>query len=145
MFKHILLPTDGSDLSVRAVDTGIELAAKLGASVHAFHVIAPFPGIIWFAEIIQTDEETYTREATTTAERYLEDVRRRAEAAGVPCQSSYSIDLRPHQAIVAEAERQHCDAIVMASHGWRGVDRLLLGSETNKVLLECSLPVLVCH
>lgn len=145
MFKHILLPVDGSELSLRAVDTGIELAARLGASVYAFHVIAPFPASIYFAEIIQANEPTYTSEAIANAEKYLVDVSRRAQAAGVPCEGSHETDARPYSAIVGAARKQQCDLIVMASHGWRGFDRLLLGSETHKVILNGDVPVLVCR
>lgn len=145
MFKHILLPIDGSELSMRAADTGIELARRLGGRVYACHVVAPFPAIIPFGELIQANEATYTREAVAVAERYLAEVRRRAEAVGVGCEGSYQIDKRPHCAIVAAAEREHCDLIVMGSHGWRGFDRVLLGSETHKVILDSALPVLVCH
>ena len=145
MFKHILLPVDGSELSLRAVDTGIELAARLGASVYAFHVIAPFPASIYFAEIIQANEPTYTSEAIANAEKYLADVSRRAQAAGVPCEGSHETDARPYSAIVGAARKQQCDLIVMASHGWRGFDRLLLGSETHKVILNGDVPVLVCR
>jgi nucleotide-binding universal stress UspA family protein len=145
MFKHILLPTDGSELSLHAVDTGIELAARLGARVYAFHVIAPFPASVYFAEIVQANEPTYTREAVANAERYLGDVRQRAQAAGVPCDGSHEVDTRPWSAIVSAAHKQQCDLIVMASHGWRGFDRLLLGSETHKVILNGDIPVLVCR
>ena len=145
MFKHILLPTDGSELSLRAVDTGIELAVRLGASVYAFHVIAPFPASIYFAEIIQANEPTYTSEAVANAEKYLAEVRQRAQAAGVPCEGSHQVDTRPYSAIVGAARKQQCDLIVMASHGWRGFDRLLLGSETHKVILNGDVPVLVCR
>jgi len=145
MFKHILLPTDGSELSLRAVDTGIELAAKLGARVYAFHVIAPFPASIYFAEFVVANEPTYTREAIANAERYLTDVHQRAQAAGVPCESSHEVDARPYSAIVGAARKHQCDLIVMASHGWRGFDRLLLGSETHKVILNGDVPVLVCR
>lgn len=145
MFKRILLPVDGSELSLRAIDTGIELAARLGASVYAFHVIAPFPASIYFAEIIQANEPTYTSEAIANAEKYLADVSRRAQAAGVPCEGSHETDARPYSAIVGAARKQQCDLIVMASHGWRGFDRLLLGSETHKVILNGDVPVLVCR
>jgi nucleotide-binding universal stress UspA family protein len=145
MFKRILLPVDGSELSLRAVDTGIELAARLGAGAYAFHVIAPFPASIYFAEIIQANEPAYTSEAIANAEKYLADVGQRARAAGVPCEGSHETDARPYSAIVGAARKQQCDLIVMASHGWRGFDRLLLGSETHKVILNGDVPVLVCR
>jgi len=145
MFKHILLPTDGSELALRAVDTGIALAAKLGAKVHAFHVAAPFPTVAYLAEIIQATQETYTKEAARRAQGFLDEVERRAQAVGVVCAGSYEFDQRPYCAIIGAAAKQGCDLIVMASHGWHGLDRLLLGSETHKVLLNTDIPVLVCH
>lgn len=145
MFKHILLPVDGSDLSLRAVDTGLELAAKLGARVYAFHVVPPFPALTYMVDIVQANQEFYVQEAATRAEGYLKEVAQRASAAGVPCETGQEVDSHPYAAIVAAATRQKCDLIVMASHGWRGIDRLLLGSETHKVIVNCDVPVLVCH
>lgn len=145
MFKHILLPTDGSDLSLRAVDTGLALAARLGASVHAFHVVMPFPATVYVAEVVLADEDMYAHESVARSARYLAEVEARASAAGVPCQSSSVSDHRPYAAILEVAASRHCDLIVMASHGWRGLDRLLLGSETHKVILNGDVPVLVCH
>ena len=145
MFKHILLPTDGSELSLRAVDTGIALAARLGASVYAFSVVPPFPWLTYAVDIIQANQEFYLAEAVTRAEGYLQEVCQRATAAGVACASGHVIEQRPYTAIVAAVAAQQCDLIVMASHGWRGFDRLLLGSETHKVMLYANVPVLVCH
>jgi nucleotide-binding universal stress UspA family protein len=145
MFKHILLPTDGSELSLRAATLGIELARTCGARVHALHVVAPYHTIAYMAEILAATEITYTQEATVRAGQYLADVRRMAEAAGVECSTEYVFDDRPHEAIVRAVHEQHGDLVVMASHGWRGFTRLLLGSEVHKVLLESEIPVLVCH
>lgn len=145
MFKRLLLPTDGSDLSMRAVDTGIALAASLGATVHAFHVVAPFPAFTYMMVITEFNEQTYLQGAVERAKACLQDVRKRAEAAGVPCESGYVTDTHPHIAIVAAAISHECDLIVMASHGWKGMNRLLLGSETQKVLVSCDVPVLVCR
>ncbi len=145
MFKHILLPTDGSELSLRAADTGIALATKLGARVHAFHVVAPFPSLAYLVDIIQANQEFYLADAVERAEGYLKEVKQRAADAGVPCESSHKINDQPYAAIVKTAVDRQCDLIVMASHGWRGLNRLLLGSETHKVLLHGDVPVLVCH
>ena len=145
MFKHILLPTDGSDLSLRAARLGIELARTCGARVHALHVIAPFHTIAYMAEMLAATEITYTQEATVRAGRYLAEVQRMAAEAGIECASNYVFDDQPHKAIITAAREQHCDLVVMASHGWRGVTRLLLGSEVHKVLLESEIPVLVCR
>ncbi len=145
MFKRILLPTDGSDLSLRAATLGIELAKTCGASVHALHVVAPYHTIAYMAEMLAATEVIYTQEATTHAEQYIAEVRRMAEAAGVECSTQHVYDDHPHEAIIRAARAQHCDLLVMASHGWRGVTRLLLGSEVHKVLLESEIPVLVCR
>ena len=145
MFKHLLVPTDGSELSLRAVRTAIELARTCNARIFALHVVAPFHAVSYLAEVLAATELGYTQESIAQAERYLAEVRGLADAAGVPCQGSYVFDDRPCQAIAATAAEHRCDLIVMASHGWRGLNRLLLGSETHKVLLTSPLPVLVCH
>lgn len=146
MFKHILLPTDGSELALRAVDMGIALASQLDARVYAFHVAIPFPAVTYFAEMIQMPSEAaYVQESEAAAERYLADVRERAKAVGVACDGSHEFDHRPYTAIVGAAVKHHCDLIVMGSHGRSGLDRLLLGSETYKVMLSTQIPVLVCH
>lgn len=143
MFKNILLPVDGSELSLKAVDMAIALAERLGSRVYAFHVIAPFPASVYFATLVQANEPSYTRETVANAERFLEQVRERAQAAGVEFDGSHEVDAKPYSAIVEASRKHHCDLIVMASHGLRGFDRLLLGSETHKVILNGEVPVLV--
>lgn len=145
MFKHILLPVDGSELSLRAVDTGIALAAGLGARVHALHVLPSFPTATYSAAITQANETMYVERAIASAERALAEVRQRAQAAGVPCEGNHVIDNHPDCAITAAVSKYHCDLIVMATHGRRGIERLLLGSVTQKVLLAAGVPVLVCR
>jgi nucleotide-binding universal stress UspA family protein len=144
MFQHILLPVDGSEHALNAVNTGIELARRLGAKVHALHVLPPLPAVSYVAELIQS-RSTHTELAKTRAEGYLGEVCKRATAAGVACETEYVCDLRPYVAIVAAAARHHCDLIVMASRGAQGFERVLLGSVTHKVMLSCDVPVLVCH
>jgi len=145
MFKHLLVPTDGSELSVRAAKTAIELAATCHARIHALHVVPPFHTVSYMAEMLAATELSYTQESISRAERYLADVRDLAATAGVACDTSYVLDDHPHQVIAQTASDKHCDLIVMGSHGWRGLNRLLLGSETQKVLLKANVPVLVCH
>lgn len=145
MFKHILLPVDGSDLSLRAAKLGIELARTCGARVYALHVVAPYHTIAYMAEMLAATEITYTQDATVHAGQYLAEVQRMAAEAGIECASSYVFNDRPHEAIITTAREQHCDLVVMASHGWRGITRLLLGSEVHKVLLQSEIPVLVCR
>jgi nucleotide-binding universal stress UspA family protein len=143
MYKHILLPVDGSELSLRAADAGIALARQLGARVHALHVVVPLPAMPFLNEVIVTSDAEYADSAEEAGARYLAAVRERADAAGVPCQGSLETDPRPHHAIVEVARREGCDLIVMGSHGWRGLDRLLLGSEAQRVILDSGVPVLV--
>lgn len=145
MFKRILLPTDGSDLSLRAVDVGIELARRCGAQVHALHVLHPIQGVVQTMHATPLAAEADDSGATSRAERYLADVKRRAEAAGVPCESRFVVDPRPWVAIVCAAHQWQCDLIVMGSHGRSGLARLLAGSETQKVAARSDIPVLVCH
>jgi nucleotide-binding universal stress UspA family protein len=145
MFKHILLPVDGSGLSLRAADIGIELAASLGARVHALHVLPPFPAATYFAAIAEANETMYIERAIAGAERVLAEVRQRAQASGVSCEGSYVIDNRPDCAITVAVGKYQCDLIAMATHGWRGIERLLLGSVTQAVLQAASVPVLVCR
>ncbi len=145
MYKHILLPIDGSELSLRAAKAGIELARICQAHVHALHVIAPFQTIAYLGAILAATEYAYNEEARTHAERYLADVRTLAEAAGVPFDGQVMFGSQPSEMIVQAAKDKQCDLVVMASHGWSGMTRLLLGSETQKVLLSSATPVLVYH
>ena len=145
MYRHILLPTDGSEVSTRAVDTGIELAKWLNARVYALHVILPFQSLAYMTQIIPQSEASYTEESVRWAERYLGEVREKAGQVGVPCDSDYVFDRHPCDAILRVAQEKGCDLLIMGSHGWRGFTKLLLGSETQKVLVRSPLPVLVCH
>lgn len=143
MFKRILLPSDGSELSLRAVDVGIELAKSLGASVHGFHVIPPTSALAYFADVALADGQMILEQTEAFAKQCLEAIRQRAATAGVECEGDMVVDQRPSSAIVAASQEHACDLIVMASHGWHGFDRLLLGSETHKVILQGMVPVLV--
>jgi nucleotide-binding universal stress UspA family protein len=144
MFQRILLPVDGSEHALNAVNTGIELAVRLQARVFALHVLPPLSAVSYVSELIQS-KGCYSDVARERAQRYLGEVSSRASAAGVPCEGEYVFDLRPYVAIVAAAAKHQCDLIVMASRGTQGFERMLLGSETHKVMLSCDVPVLVCH
>lgn len=145
MFKRLLVPTDGSELSLRAAKTAIEMAAALHAGVLAVHVVAPFHTISYLGEMLAATEVEYTEDAAECAERYLAEIRDMAKRAGVSCDTTHVLDDQPHEVIARLADERQCDLIVMGSHGWRGLNRLLLGSETQKVLLTAKVPVLVCH
>ena len=145
MFKHILLPTDGSKLSNRAVKRGIDFARKLKARLTALHVVPEFKlmvdeGITPLHPVLKKRLED---EGRARAQRMLDAIARQARARGVRCATlSVASDL-PYQQIIATARRNRCDLILMASHGRRGLSSLLLGSETAKVLLHSKIPVLV--
>lgn len=145
MFKHILLPTDGSEVSTRAVEQGIALAKACHASVYALHVVLPFESLAYITQLLPESESSYTAESVRWAERYLGEVREKARQADVPCDSDYVFDKHPCDAILRVAKERGCDLIVLGSHGWRGITKLLLGSETQKVLVRSELPVLVCR
>lgn len=145
MFKHILLPTDGSEVSARAVDLGLALAATCHASVYALHVTLPFESLTYVTQLLPDSELNYTRESVRWAEHCLGAVRDKARQFNVPCESGYVTHKHPCDAILQAAQERNCDLIVMGSHGWRGFTKLLLGSETQKVLIHSRLPVLVCH
>jgi nucleotide-binding universal stress UspA family protein len=145
MFKRILLPTDGSELALRGAKLGIELAKSCGASVFALHIVPPFHSVSYTAEMITATQAVYLEGAVERAERYLAEVRDLASKAGVPCDSGHLIGDTPGEWIVQEAQRRQCDLIVMASHGRRGFDKLMLGSEAQKVLQTSPVPVLVCR
>ena len=145
MFKHILLPIDGSELSLRAAKMGIELAKTCGARVHALDVVPAFQALIYMSEALAASEATYTEHSMELAAEYLDDVKRLAEEAGVTYSGHYDVAEHPHEVILQTAREKRCDLVVMASHGRRGLSRLLLGSETQKVLLQGEVPVLVCN
>lgn len=145
MFKRLLVPTDGSELSLRAARIAIDLALSYDAELHAFHVVPSYSTMPYITELLAVSEMQYCAEAKARADRYLDEIRLLAEQAGVTCSSSQVIDDSPHKAIAAAVKEHGCDLVVMASHGWRGLNRLLLGSETHKLLLETDVPVLVCR
>lgn len=145
MFKHILIPIDGSELSLRAARQGIELAKLSQGKVSIIHVIPPFQTIAYLGATLAATEYAYNDDAKVNAERYLADVCEIARENGVDCQTEAMFGEQPYDVIVQAAKDKQCDLIVMGSHGWRGVTRLLLGSETHKVLLRSDVPVLVCH
>lgn len=144
MFSRILIATDGSDVSHRAAAMAIDLAKRLDIGVYAFHVAVPYEDAAFVTDVY-VDQDFYSSRTITHATRCLSDIAKLAQEAGVPCASSYRLEKQTHTAILAAAEAEHCDLIVMGSHGKRGLDKLLLGSETQKVMLDTTLPVLVCR
>jgi nucleotide-binding universal stress UspA family protein len=143
VYKHILIPTDGSELSGKAIGHGLELAKALGAKVTAVTVSAPFHTFaVEPSMVTDTPNEYKTRVATLTA-KYLNVAKDAATKAGVPCDVVHVEHEHPYVAIIDTARARGCDAIVMASHGRRGVSAIVLGSETVKVLTHSTTPVVV--
>ena len=142
MYRNILVPTDGSDITAKAVHAAITLAKTMGATLSVISVKEPFP----YSAISEMQpvppQEFYDAQERIAATR-VKGVMNDAQAAGVSCTAHTVEALHPWEAIVAHAKDQACDLIVMASHGRRGVSALLLGSETQKVLTHCAIPVLV--
>jgi nucleotide-binding universal stress UspA family protein len=147
--RHILVPTDGTRLSTRTVKSALDLARALKARVTALHVIAPFTAPVYMDIVIPVPElyspEDYKRRTQAYARRMLEKIEQQGKAMGVRCESLSAVNDLPWKAIIATAKSRKCDLIVMASHGRRGVEALLLGSETHKVLTHSKVPVLVCR
>jgi nucleotide-binding universal stress UspA family protein len=143
MYRHILVATDGSDLSMLAVTHGVALAKALSAKLTVVTVSEPFP-VLAVEPILLTDTpEAYKARAAAFAAEYLGQVEDKAAASGVSCNSVHVEDEQPYRAIIDTATKKECDLIVMASHGRRGLSAILLGSETVKVLTHTSTPVLV--
>jgi nucleotide-binding universal stress UspA family protein len=143
MFKHLLVPTDGSALSKAAIQLAVTLAAENGAKVTGLHVIPEFRVLAYGTEMIADNEERVIQAARHQADDYLAVVTRAAAQAGVECNTVATNRAHPYDAIISVADEQECDLIVMASHGHSGMRALLLGSETQKVLTHSQIPVLV--
>lgn len=148
MYKNILLPIDGSQLSLRAAQRGIELAKALNAKVTVIMVTTPWatqfarepavvvPGVV----VPQSEYDLRTEQAACNCLRVVTD---EARSGGVPAKALHVRHRDPYVAILDAARREGCDLIVMGSHGRRGLAELLLGSETVKVLTHSEIPVLV--
>jgi nucleotide-binding universal stress UspA family protein len=145
MFKHILLPTDGSTISKKAVKRGIDLARKSRARVTALHVVPEFKLMVdeGITMLNPALKKRFEDEGRARAQKMLDDIAKQARARGVRCSTLCVASDLPYQQIIATARRKRCDLILMASHGRRGLSSLLLGSETAKVLLHTKVPVLV--
>ena len=145
MFKHILVPTDGSELSRATAKRAVSFASEAGARVTAFYAKPEYP-IAYFGEgalIDPTTPEKFTEMADQQAAEYMAEVAAWCKESGVECHTMTTTSDVPYEAIIDAAEKSGCDLIFMASHGRRGISGFLLGSETNKVLTHSKVPVLV--
>jgi nucleotide-binding universal stress UspA family protein len=143
MFSHILLPTDGSSLSDTAVQKGIQLAKSMHARITGLCVLPRQRYFSYDSELSVEVRKQIAAACQAEVEKHLSLIDTKAREAGVPCRTVCEANDRPYTAIVEAAEKEGCDLIVMASHGRRGIDGLLLGSETQKVLTHSKIPVLV--
>src|SRR5262245_44054246 len=144
MYKHVLLPTDGSQLSSVAIDNGVQFAKAIGARVTGLYVILEREPDS-FEDYAPVDVKTpnLSDVGTEEARRYLHVIEARARAAGVACDTMSLKHSSPHQAIIQAARLHNCDLIIMASHGRKGITGELVGSETARVITNCKIPVLV--
>ena len=144
MYKHVLLPTDGSPLSNVAIDNGLRFAKAVGAKVTGFYVMVERqPDSFEDFAPVDAKAPKLDEVAKQEAEKYLKVIADKAQAAGVPCQTHSMKHTSPHQAIITIATTTGCDLIVMASHGKKGITGELVGSETARVITNCRIPVLV--
>ena len=145
MFKHILVPTDGSELSQKAIRGAAIMARENGAQLTVYHA-RPELRVPFYDEYIRIDNDMWkecARLAEEEAGRYLDDATRICRQEGVDAATLTEDCDWTHQGIINAATERGCDLIFMASHGHRGLSALLLGSETNKVLAHTKIPVLV--
>jgi nucleotide-binding universal stress UspA family protein len=144
MFNHILIATDGSEVATKAVSVGLKLAKKLGARVVVMTASEPLPATVIAETIAANFPAEYEKATKESAARILGEVRGEALTIGVECETLHVTNL-PAAAIIETTKANACDLIVMGSHGRRGIARLLLGSQTTKVVTLSSVPVLVCR
>lgn len=144
MFKSILVPTDGSYLSDLILDKTISFAqSNSGCKLVILAVAEPMPTMAAEAGMWVDSSEKYYAYSNSTAEGFATKIVDAAEAANIPCEVVIKTSVRPWQEIISVSKEMECDCIVMASHGRKGYDALVLGSNTNKVLTHSTTPVLV--
>jgi nucleotide-binding universal stress UspA family protein len=145
MFKNILIPTDGSPLSQKAVVQGVALAKSVGAKVTAFFAAPPATPIVYRDHLpvgyaTPGEHEEMIRK---TAAKYLGVVERAAKKAGISCESVHVTSDYPEEGILKVAQKKKCDLIVIATHGQGGLRGMFIGSVTQKVLNQAKIPVMV--
>jgi nucleotide-binding universal stress UspA family protein len=145
MFKHILIPTDGSPVSAKAVKAGIAFAKQAGAKVTGYYAVEPVP-VRLYGEGYVADRQMvaeFERRSMEAAKKYVSTIAREAERQGVEFASVVQTARTPYEGIVETARKRRCDLILMSSHGRRGLMRLTLGSVADKVIQLSKIPVLV--
>lgn len=142
MIKKILLPTDGSELSAKAIAGAVDLAAKLGAQVVGITIVEPY-SYSSLSEYRPESFDDYEARMEKAALERLASLESAAKAANVKVETMVVKSFSPYEAIIDAAKKHGCDTIFMASHGRRGLNAVLLGSETQKVLTHSTIPVMV--
>lgn len=145
MFKHILIASDGSELSMKAVDQGLDLAKLSGAKVTAITVSEPWISEAPMDMAVIFPADDYEKAVAENASKLLAHISGKAQTVGVSCTYIHVKDQFAAEGIVEAARAHGCDLIVMSSHGRRGLSRLILGSQAHRVLSLSEIPVLVCR
>jgi nucleotide-binding universal stress UspA family protein len=145
MYQHILIATDGSELAEKAVKTGLSLAKALGAKATAVTVSEPWTAFVTGEAAIGFPFDEYEKSAAQGAAKILASVANAAKQADMACATLHVTEQFPAEGILQTAKDKGCDLIVMASHGRRGLARLLLGSQALRVVTHSSVPVLICR
>ena len=148
MYKNILVPTDGSKLSNKAVNEAIKLAKAFGAKITFLNVVPDYRKVLSETFAVPAGlsapvQKKYQGEAAAASMKVLDAVTESTAAAGGECAGVSLVNESPYEAIIKQAAKSKCEVIVMASHGRRGLQGFLLGSETTKVLVHSKIPVLV--
>ncbi len=143
MYARILIPTDGSELSEKAIDQGLALAKAVGAKVTVLRATSLPTPMVYEGVVVALPTEELRQEIAKSVEQNFVTVREKAAKAGVDAETIQTESDFPSLAIIDSAREKGADLIVMASHGRRGISAVLLGSETQKVLTHSTIPVLV--
>ena len=145
MYTHFLIAIDGSELANAALEQGVALAKKLAAEVTIVNVTEPWTGLMGGDVMVSFPIDEYERETSKHATELLSNAQNVASAAGLKSETVHVKDSYPADGILETADKHGCDLIVMASHGRRGVSRMLLGSQANSVVTRSTVSVLVCR
>lgn len=145
MYKHILIAIDGSDLAAKALSQGLALAKALAAPVTIVTVTEPWATQMTGEAAIAFPFDEYEKIMAANAAEILSKANAMAGSAGVTCATVHVKERHPGEGILETAKARTCDLIVMASHGRRGLSRLLLGSQAHTVVTHSTIPVLICR
>lgn len=143
MFKTILVPTDGSPLSDKAVQAAVKFAKAHDGRIIGISVAEPYPFSPLSEAAFSDERELYEQKAREIAQLHVEKIASAAHALGVPCETVVTQSFSPYEEIIDAAKKWNCDVIFMSSHGRKGLSRLFIGSETQKVLAHSTIPVMV--